>query len=174
MGGDGTSADLLPRNITVINNTVISGLSNSLRFGQAYATLPLEQRPLVVNNTGERLRRHVRPRPQRRTTSSRFGQACSAEDVIGNPDLDANGVPTAASTLLINRGDPAAAPATDFFGYRAHGGAPDIGAIESARARRAPPPLKRPPRRGSSARQGARGLHRPSCACARATPRASP
>ncbi len=34
------SAELLPRNITVINNTVISGLSNSLRFGRAYATLP--------------------------------------------------------------------------------------------------------------------------------------
>ena len=54
VGGDGTSAALLPRNITVINNTVISGLSNSLRFGREYATLPLEQRPLVVNNTGER------------------------------------------------------------------------------------------------------------------------
>ena len=65
VGGDGTSAALLPRNITVINNTVISGLSNSLRFGRAYATLPLEQRPLVVNNTGERLVEHVRPHPQR-------------------------------------------------------------------------------------------------------------
>ena len=54
VGGDGTSAALLPRNIAVVNNTVISGLSNSLRFGREYATLPLEQRPLVVNNTGER------------------------------------------------------------------------------------------------------------------------
>ena len=40
VGGDGTSAALLPRNVSVVNNTVISGLSNSLRFGRAYATLP--------------------------------------------------------------------------------------------------------------------------------------
>ena len=100
-----TSAALLPRNIAVINNTVISGLANSLRFGRAYATLPIEQRPLVVANTGERL---VDMCGRIRSGHNVFGvgQACSATDVIGNPHLDANGAPTAASTLLIDRGDP--------------------------------------------------------------------
>ena len=90
VGGDGTSAALLPRNITVINNTVISGLSNSLRFGRAYATLPLDQRPLVVNNTGERLL-DMCDRIRSGHNVFGVGQACTATDVIGNPHLDATG-----------------------------------------------------------------------------------
>jgi hypothetical protein len=129
VGGDGTSAALLPRNITVINNTVISGLSNSLRFGRAYATLPLAQRPLVVNNTGERLL-DMCDRIRSGHNVFSVGRACSATDVIGNPHLDATGAPTSASTLLIDRGDPSVAPAGDFFGYARTVGAPDIGAIE--------------------------------------------
>jgi hypothetical protein len=127
IGGDGTSAALLPRNVTLINNTIISGLSESLRFGQNYASLPVDQRPLVVNNTGERL---VGMCGRIRTAHNVFdvGDACSPTDVIGNPHLDANGAPTAASALLINRGDPSA-PALDYFGF-ARVGLPDIGAIE--------------------------------------------
>jgi hypothetical protein len=137
IGGDGTSAALLPRNVTVINNTVISGLSNSLRFGQNYASLPVDQRPLVVNNTGERL---VGMCGRIRTSHNVFdvGDACGPSDVIANPHLDANGNPTAASTLLIDRGDPSA-PALDFFGF-ARVGLPDIGAIEFGGAAGAPAP----------------------------------
>jgi hypothetical protein len=128
VGGDSTSAALLPRNVTVINNTVISGLSTSLRFGQAYTSLPADQRPLVVNNTGERLFGQC---DRIRSSHNVFaaGEACGASDVIGNPHLDAAGNPTAASTLLINRGDPSAPP-TDYFGYARTVGLPDIGAIE--------------------------------------------
>jgi hypothetical protein len=128
VGGDGTSAALLPRNVTVINNTVISGLSTSLRFGQAYTTLPAEQRPLVVNNTGERLFGQC---GRIRTSHNVFaaGDACGASDVIGDPNLDAAGNPTAASALLIDRGDPSAPP-TDYHGYARTVGLPDIGAIE--------------------------------------------
>jgi hypothetical protein len=128
VGGDGTSAALLPRNVTVINNTVISGLATSLRFGQAYTTLPVDERPLVVNNTGERLMGQC---DRIRTSHNVFavGEACSASDVIGDPHLDAAGNPTAASTLLINRGDPSA-PATDYLGNARTVGLPDIGAIE--------------------------------------------
>jgi hypothetical protein len=139
VGGDGTPAALLPRNIAVINNTVISGLSNSLRFGRAYATLPLEQRPLVVNNTGERL---LGMCDRMRSAHNVFavGEACAPTDVIGNPHLDATGAPTAASTLLINRGDPSVAPPTDFFGFARTVGPPDIGAIELGAAVAVPPP----------------------------------
>ena len=66
----------------------------------------VEQRPLVVNNTGERL---IDMCGRIRSGHNVFGvgQACSATDVIGNPHLDANGAPTSASTLLIDRGDAA-------------------------------------------------------------------
>ncbi len=172
VGGDGTSVALLPRNITVINNTVISGLANSLRFGRGYATLPVAQRPLVVNNTGERLL-DMCDRIRSGHNVFAAGQACSASDVIGNPHLDATGAPTAASTLLIDRGDPTAAPPDDFFGYARTVGAPDIGAIEfgatgaRTRAGEAPPPRAlrvRARRRGSSTGS--------SCACAPPTPSA--
>jgi hypothetical protein len=145
VGGDGTSADLLPRNVTVANNTVISGLSNSLRFGQAYATLPLEQRPLVVNNTGERLV-SMCDRIRSGHNVFGFGQACTPTDVIGNPHLDASGAPTAASSLLLNRANPAVAPPTDFFGFARTVGLPDIGAIEFGAGPAAPPTAKARPR----------------------------
>jgi hypothetical protein len=141
VGGDGTAADLLPRNISVINNTVISGLSNSLRFGQAYATVPLEQRPLVANNTGERLV-GMCDRIRSGHNVFGFGQACSPTDAIGNPNLDANGYPTAASTLLLNRADPALAPPVDYFGYARTVGLPDIGAVELGAGPAAPAPVK--------------------------------
>jgi hypothetical protein len=141
VGGDGTSAALLPRNITVVNNTVISGLSNSLRFGRGYATLPVDQRPLVVNNTGERL---LEMCDRIRSAHNVFsvGQACSASDAIGNPHLDAAGAPTAASALLIDHGDPGAAPPDNFFGHARRVGAPDIGAIELGATGSAPAPVK--------------------------------
>jgi hypothetical protein len=159
VGGDGTPVELLPRNITVINNTVISGLSNSLRFGRAYAMLPLEQRPLVVNNTGERLL-DMCDRIRSGHNVFGVGQACTATDVIGNPHLDASGAPTAASTLLIDHGDPAVAPGDDFFGFARTVGAPDIGAIEFGASAPAPAPVKvRASARFTSVRV-ARGLHR--------------
>jgi hypothetical protein len=128
VGGDSTSQALLPRNVTVINNTVVAGLSTSLRFGRAYASLPAGERPLVVNNTGERL---VGQCDRIRSAHNVFGvgDVCSATDVIGNPHLDAAGSPTAASTLLIDRGDPSAPP-LDYLGNARTVGLPDIGAIE--------------------------------------------
>jgi hypothetical protein len=161
VGGDGTPANLLPRNVAVLNNTVISGLSNSLRFGRAYATLPVDQRPLVVNNAGERL---VDMCDRIRSGRNVFGvgQACGPTDVIGNPHLDANGAPTAASTLVIDRGDPAVAPGHDFFGYARTVGAPDIGAIEFGASPAAPaaPPSKLRVRARLVSLQVRRTLHR--------------
>ena len=89
------------------------------------------------------------------------GQACTATDVIGNPHLDATGAPTAASTLLIDHGDPSVAPPDDFFGYARTVGAPDIGAIEfGATAGRAARRSRCTPARASSRVRVARGLHR--------------
>jgi hypothetical protein len=159
VGGDGTPVALLPRNITVVNNTVISGLSNSLRFGRGYATLPLDQRPLVVNNTGERLL-EMCDRIRGGHNVFAVGQACTATDVIGNPHLDAAGAPTAASALLIDRGDPAVAPQDDFFGHARTVRAPDIGAIEQGATAAAPAPGKLHARPRFLSLRVARGLHR--------------
>jgi hypothetical protein len=158
VGGDGTPADLLPRNVTVLNNTVVSGLSNSLRFGRAYAALPVEQRPLVVDNTGERL---LDMCGRIRSGHNVFGagQACSTTDVIGNPQLGANGAPTAASTLLIDKADASLAPATDFFGHARTAGAPDIGAIELG-ASAAPAPGGKGTRARFASLRVLRGPHR--------------
>ena len=158
VGGDGTSAALLPRNIAVVNNTVISGLSNSLRFGREYATLPLEQRPLVVNNTGERFV-GMCDRVRSGHNVFGFGDVCTPTDVIGNPHLDATGAPTAASTLLLDRADPAFAPATDFFGFARTVGMPDIGAIEVGAGALPAPPPKTHAKPGLVSVKAARGLH---------------
>ncbi|MDX6564106.1 MAG: hypothetical protein QOD65_3920 [Gaiellales bacterium] len=140
IAGDDRSVALLPSNVRVINNTVTSGLLNSLRFGRAYSTIPLEQRPLVANNVGDRLAGMC---DRIRSVDNVFavGEACSASDVIGNAALDATGAPTAASALLLGRADPSLAPASDFFGC-ARTAPPDIGAIElgACPAAPAPPP----------------------------------
>jgi len=159
VGGDGTSAALLPRNVTVINNTVVAGISNSLRFGRAYATMPVDQRPLVVNNAGERL---IDQCDRIRTSHNVFqvGQACSPTDVIGLLHVDPNtGAPSSASTLLINKGDPTGAPTTDFFGFTRNVGAIDIGAIELGASGAPLPPVKTHARPKLVAVKVQRGLH---------------
>jgi hypothetical protein len=130
VAGDDRQVALLPSNVRVLNNTVTSGLLNSLRFGAAYATIPVEQRPLVANNVGDRLR-GMCDRIRSENNVYADGEACSPSDTIGNAALDANGAPTAASTLLLGRADPLVAPPTDYFGCPRLG-ASDIGAIEHA------------------------------------------
>jgi hypothetical protein len=128
VAGDDRKVALLPSNVRVLNNTVTSGLLNSLRFGAAYATIPVDQRPFVANNVGDRLR-GMCDRIRSEDNVFADGEACSASDVIGNAALDPTGAPTAASNLLLGRADPLVAPATDYFGCP-RSGAPDIGAIE--------------------------------------------
>jgi hypothetical protein len=128
VAGDDREVALLPSNVRVLNNTVTSGLLNSLRFGAAYATIPVEQRPFVANNVGDRLR-GMCDRIRSEDNVFADGEACSPSDAIGAAALDANGAPTAASTLLLGRADPLVAPPTDYFGC-ARTGTSDIGAIE--------------------------------------------
>ena len=128
IAGDDRQVALLPSNVRVLNNTVTSGLLNSLRFGANYATIPVDQRPLVANNVGDRLR-GMCDRIRSEDNVFADGEACSASDAIGNAALDASGAPTAASSLLLGRADPLVAPPTDYFGCP-RTGASDIGAIE--------------------------------------------
>jgi hypothetical protein len=128
IAGDDRQVALLPSNVRVINNTVTSGLLNSLRFGAAYATIPVDQRPLVANNVGDRLRGMC---DRIRSEDNVFADAdvCSPSDAVGDAALDAGGAPTAASTLLLGKADPLLAPPVDYLGC-ARTGAPDIGAIQ--------------------------------------------
>ena len=107
------------------------------------------------------------------TTSSASVRPARATDVIGNPHLDANGAPTAASTLLIDHGDPSVAPANDFFGFARTVGVPDIGAIEFGASAAAPAPVKVHAAAALRLGAGRRGASTASsCACGRAMPRA--
>ncbi|HET6174020.1 MAG TPA: hypothetical protein VFD90_15525 [Gaiellales bacterium] len=128
VAGDDRQVPLLPSNVRVLNNTVTSGLLNSLRFGALYATIPVDQRPLVANNVGDRLR-GMCDRIRSEDNVFADGEACSASDAIGDAALDANGAPTAASALLLGRADPLVAPPVDYFACP-RGGVSDIGAIE--------------------------------------------
>ena len=146
VGGDGTPAELLPRNIAVVNNTVISGLANSLRFGRAYATLPLEQRPLVANNTGERLV-SMCDRIRSGHNVFGFGQACAAHRRDRQPaprrDRPADGGERPPDRSRGSRVRPGASTSS---ASRAPSGGPDIGAIEFGgrpAAAAALPPKKR-------------------------------
>jgi hypothetical protein len=118
----------LPSNVRVLNNTVTSGLLNSLRFGAHYADIPVEQRPLVANNVGDRLR-GMCDRIRSENNVFADGEACTASDVIGDAALAPDGAPTAASALLLGKADPLVTPPLDYFGC-ARATAPDIGAIE--------------------------------------------
>ena len=172
VGGDGTPVSLLPRNIAVVNNTAISGLSNSLRFGRAYASLPLGASGRWSSTTPASAWSACAIASAAGTTCSAFGEACTPTDAIGNPHLDANGAPTAASALLIDRGDASVAPPIDFFGYARTVGVPDIGAIEFG-ASAAPLPPKAHARARLVSLKVRRGLRRWSCSCAPPMPRAS-
>jgi hypothetical protein len=57
------------------------------------------------------------------------GTGCSQTDAVGDPMLDADGRPTAASTMVIDLADPTLAPPVDIDGT-ARVGPPDIGAYE--------------------------------------------
>jgi hypothetical protein len=150
VAGDDREVALLPSNVRVLNNTVTAGLLNSLRFGAAYATIPVDQRPLVDNNVGDRLL-GMCDRIRSEDNVFAVGDACSPSDTIGNAALDANGAPTAASALLLGRADPLLAPPTDYLGC-ARTAAPDIGAIQFGGCPIAPAPAPEPAHGGETSK----------------------
>jgi Right handed beta helix region len=118
-----------PLNVSVVNNTILTGSTAAVRLGPPWAGVPRDQQPLVANNIFARSTTNglcAEARTGHNLVES--GQACPG-DVVGPANLDANGAPTKASTLVIDKADPAFAPATDLYGHPT-GKAPDIGAIE--------------------------------------------
>jgi len=125
----------LPRDVRIVNNTVLSGNRHqdvdyvaSIIVSPFYASVAARVRPLVANNVIARSL--VCPRVRRSVRNVVVnGLGCSAEDSVGDPMLTAEGRPTADSTLLIDRASAAHAPRRDILG-RARVGPPDVGGYE--------------------------------------------
>ena len=64
IAGDDRQVALLPSNVRVLNNTVTSGLLNSLRFGAHYADIPDRAAPARRQQRRRAVARHVRPYSQ--------------------------------------------------------------------------------------------------------------
>jgi hypothetical protein len=127
-----------PHDVRIINNTILSGIplarhpASSIVISPGYNKLKPANRPLIANNVLGALddTALVCPRVRRSVRNViAEGEACAPSDVVGDPMLDAQGRPTPASTLLIDRANVWLAPPFDFLG-RSRGSAPDIGAFE--------------------------------------------
>jgi hypothetical protein len=132
-------ATRLPRDVEIINNTVLSG---KLKFGihnpssivlsTRYARLLPINRPLIANNILAHQEAPTVTCAQARRTSHNLivvGVGCSETDVVGPALLDDSARPTAESSLVINQADPTLAPPRDFT-YWPRGASPDVGAYE--------------------------------------------
>lgn len=133
--------DESPRNVAIVNNTILTGaqrpdgLANSVILSPWYSTIPVEERPLIANNVLGLLRN-----PERlcvlagimtRNIMRDADAPCSENDSVADPGLDEFGHPLENSTV-IDQADPAWAPPTDLRGW-ARDANPDIGAFEFVR-----------------------------------------
>ena len=130
----------VPLYARVVNNTILTGsrrvdgYRGSVRMSSRYGGVPRAQRPLLANNVIGLLET---PWPVCSVARSSHnvvvrGTPCSRSDRVGAAALDADGRPTRASRLLVDRADPHQAPPRDFTGRR-RVGPPDVGAYELRR-----------------------------------------
>jgi hypothetical protein len=117
-----------PKNISVVNNTILSGSSSGVRLTPGWSVVPLAARPLVANN--------ILAVQSGGCTGGRFdsnlvvsGKPCPG-DSLGPANLDPLAHPTSTSGLVISQADPSVAPPTDALGKN-RVGKPDRGAYES-------------------------------------------
>ena len=128
----------VPHDVVVVNNTILTGAprndgyAGSIRMSSMYGAVPRRERPVLANNIIGLLEvpQHVCAEAQASIANVVLaGTGCSSSDRVGDPRLDVDGRPTAASTLVIDRGSRRYAPAIDVTG-RPRGREPDIGAYE--------------------------------------------
>jgi hypothetical protein len=118
-----------PKNVRIINNTILSGRISAIFFPPSWDPIPAAARPLVANN----ILHSVDPGNCRR---GRFiknlvlvGPSCP-RNLRGDAKLDlATAAPTKRSSLVVNKADRRYAPKTDFYDHQRNG-PPDLGAIE--------------------------------------------
>jgi hypothetical protein len=128
-GGDQIAGRLI-RNVSIINNTILSGRVASLTIGEGWSSLPLADRPLVANNIFGRVRNNsICSRARLAANVGELGHTRCPGLVKADPMLGADGAPTSTSSVLVNKADLRYAPRRDHFGLWRNG-PPDIGAIE--------------------------------------------
>jgi hypothetical protein len=128
----------VPHYVRVVNNTILTGATRidgyqgSIRLSSRYGGMKRAKRPIVANNVIRLLKSSWPVCSAAQATIANVimrGDGCSASDVVGDPEVDARGRPTAASNLLFDTASRRYAPARDITGLR-RGSAPDIGAYE--------------------------------------------
>jgi hypothetical protein len=129
VGGEKAAPAGLIRNLSIVNNTILSGDNAAISLSPVWATLPAAERPLVANNVFGRLRnRDVCNRGRFIANVVVRGSSCQGA-TRGRTALDDDGAPTRASAALIDKAEQQYAPKLDHFGKRRNARA-DIGAIE--------------------------------------------
>jgi hypothetical protein len=128
--GDGDGAGP-PERVSIVNNTIFSGTITAVKLVADWVSQPADKRPFVANNI-------FGVEGDGSCGSGRFhanlaveGPSCPGDD-HGPAHLDADFRPTEASLLVLDRADPAFAPAIDNVG-RGRVGLPDRGAFEFQR-----------------------------------------
>jgi hypothetical protein len=128
----------IPLRLEIVNNTILSGApkghaaASSIVLSPHYAHVLRRNRPLIANNViGWLMAAELVCGRDRNSIHDVVvaGTGCSQTDAVGDAMLDADGRPTAASTMVIDLADPALAPPADLDGA-ARVGPPDIGAFE--------------------------------------------
>ena len=128
----------VPHRVRIVNNTIltgarrIDGYAGSIRMSGVYWGLQRRKRPLLANNVIGLVQdpHHVCSVAGRAIENVVLrGIACRGPNRVGRAHLDAHGRPTAASTLLIDRGSRGFGTRRDIEGRR-RDSRPDIGAYE--------------------------------------------
>jgi hypothetical protein len=128
----------VPRRVRIVNNTIltgarrIDGYAGSIRMSGRYWGLQMRKRPLLANNVIGLVQdpHHVCSVARSAVENVVLrGIACRGSNRVGAVHLDPDGRPTAASTLLIDRGSRGLGSRRDIDG-RPRDSRPDIGAYE--------------------------------------------
>jgi hypothetical protein len=123
------SATPPPKNVRIVNNTILSGRRDTLFLTDPWAQIPLGEGPLVANNILMSLNPSICGRG-RLVRNLVLRRPSCPNNPTGNAKLDKRtAAPTAKSLLVVDKADPRYAPKTDFYG-RLRRGPPDLGAIE--------------------------------------------
>lgn len=127
--GDRAAPAGLISDVSIVNNTILSGNAAAISLAAAWKALPENRRPLVANNIFGHLRnRDFCNRGRFIANVVIQGRTCDGV-ARGRTALVASGAPTRASKALINKAVHRYAPKLDYLGKKRRGRA-DIGAIE--------------------------------------------
>lgn len=129
IGVGSASAVGRPTGVKIVNNTIMSGRLSSILLLPGWASSAPAAQPIVANNI---LALQAAGQCALATWSRNLnlsGSPCPG-DIAGQVALEADGVPTTASPLIVGRANPQYAPATDYYGHPRSAVSPTIGAIE--------------------------------------------